>query len=96
MTTLIGPDGAPAQKTIVPLTTDHLRMFTLFEDLLTSLGLQYWMRCRRCAEAGHNDAVWGHNAQTASRFVVECACTTREYRGAAVPSPSRSAGPVAH
>jgi hypothetical protein len=82
--------GSPAVKKTQPLTRDQMRLITQFEDLMTQMGLQFWMRCKTCADAGGNDAVWGNNEQTSNRLVIECSCTTREYRGADVPVPSRA------
>jgi hypothetical protein len=81
---LIKPEGTliDGVKTIVEMPQQNAAMFTLFEQMLESMGLAYQLRCRKCNEQnpGH-DYCWGNNDTNASQFVVECRCTRRIYRG---------------
>ena len=84
---LIDPSGKLLQtKVEEPMTRQQAAMFWAFEQMLERMGLSYQLRCRRCNERREgDDYCWGNNLTTASRFVVECQCTTRAYQGADVP-----------
>lgn len=90
---LIKPDGGLFQtKTEEALTRDQIRMFTTFEAMLDRMGLQYWMRCRKCLEAGDpQNGVTGRQESNASIWIAECNCTKRVYRGSDAPLSSELA-----
>ena len=70
---------------MVDLTRDQVRLFQDFETMCNRLGLQFWLRCRTCVEAGDpENGVRGNNETNATQYVVECNCTKRVYKGADV------------
>ena len=85
---LIHPNGTPlGGQTIRNLTREQVRMFWDFEQMLDKMGLQFWMRCRKCLQSGNpNNGVRGNNDVTATSYVVECDCTKHVYKGADAPN----------
>lgn len=80
-------DVATEAKRQVTLSRQTMRQIQDFEQVLDSLDLQYILRCLACRlEDGTSDGVWGVGESTATRFVMECGCTSRVYVGADAPA----------
>lgn len=90
---LIQPNGrafGPFEKRVVPLNREQMKVWSDWEALMESLGLQYAIRCIPCASNNRDDAVFGVHESSSSYFLAECACTKREYRGPGAPAPRRN------
>ena len=74
---LVQPNGAPATVQQSYLSTEAVKTMIDFENLCTALGLQFWMRCKKCMELDLPDGVQGEADSRGLSFHVRCACTHR-------------------
>lgn len=78
--TIIAPDGAVAQKPILPLSVDEATILRAYERFLQRSGLR--------REAIHCQDCWHRNLSDGTRFEVndqriwiECRCKVRLFQG---------------